>query len=195
MPNWHPFFRPIQRINFGFFFVILLTTIVKHRLMKLIICVIVMLISAKECDKKQTPVSDTNATEIASLKSESNMQDQAKVTYQASTRGFFMKIWIEGDAIMISEDNTLNVFETYPFPTEEKEAFLQLLNDTDTATLPELEGPSKTFQYDAAAMAWLEISDGEDSYKTMIFDHGKPPEAIQDLVEKILSLKTMVEKQ
>nr|WP_321233692.1 hypothetical protein [uncultured Psychroserpens sp.] len=163
--------------------------------MKLIVCFVFMLISAKECDKNKAQGLNDNSADVTSVQSERQTQDNMKITYQAATRGFFMKIWIEGDSIMVSSDNTLKTFETYVFPTEEKEAFLKLLSEIDKTTLPELEAPSKTFQFDAAQMAWLEISEGEEAYKTAIFDHGKPPKAIHDLVEKILSLKTKVEKQ
>ena len=44
-------------------------------------------------------------------------------------------------------------------------------------------------------MATLQIENGETSYKTEIFDHGNPPKAISDLVNKVLSLKKSMEKQ
>lgn len=164
--------------------------------MKFILCMMLMLISAKECDNNKTQASKDTASEMTTELSERRLQlDSLKVTYQAATRGFFMRIWIEGDSIMVSSDNTLKTFETYPFPKEEKERFIALLNDIDETSLPDLKAPSKTFQYDAAQMAWLEISKGENIYKTAIFDHGKPPKAITGIVENILSLKSIVEKQ
>ncbi|WP_460220242.1 hypothetical protein [Psychroserpens sp. MEBiC05023] len=159
--------------------------------MKLILCVLMMLISAKECDQHTTQASN----ETTSESSERQIQEGMKVTYQAATRGFFMRIWFEGDSIMISSDYSLEKIDTYPFPKDQRETFLNLLSDVDKNNLPDLEAPSNTSQFDAAQMAWLEISEGEESYKTMIFDHGNPPSAIKALVEKILSLKTMVEKQ
>jgi hypothetical protein len=163
--------------------------------MKLITCIILMLISARECDKNKTQLSDGVSSGVTSELLERTMQDSTKITYQAATRGFFMRIWIEGDSITITHDNTLKTATTYAFPQEEKESFLKLLNAIDEASLPELKAPTKAHQYDGAQMAWLEISKGEDVYKTNIFDHGRPPKAIHEIVEKILSLKTMVDKQ
>ena len=163
--------------------------------MKLILCALFMMIAAKDCDNNQAQVSNDTSSEANAVESEIKKQDQSKITYQATSRGFFMNIRIEGDLIIVSDDHSLKTFETYPFPMEEKEVFLKLLNEINTTEIPELEPPSKAFQVDGAAMAWLEISDDEGTYKTAIFDHGKPPRVIQKMVEKILSLKTMVEKQ
>ena len=154
-----------------------------------------MLISAKECEKNKTQLTNDVTTEMTSEFAERIMQDSTKITYQAATRGFFMRLWIEGDSITISNDHSLKTSTTYPFPQEEKESFLNLLNEVDETSLPELEVPTTTFQYDAAQMAWLEISKGQETYKTNIFDHGKPPKPITELVEKLLSIKTIVEKQ
>ncbi|MCK8480291.1 hypothetical protein [Psychroserpens algicola] len=162
--------------------------------MKFILCFIFMLISAKECDSKTAQKSTNTTSEVTALQSKKTSQIDTKITYQASTRGFFLKIWIEGDLIMVSKDNSLKSFETYPFPSEQKEAFLNLLSAIDKTELTTLETPSTTFQHDAAAMAWLEISDEEGSYRTKVFDHGNPPESIKEIVEKIQSLKSMVEK-
>lgn len=163
--------------------------------MKLITCILLMLISAKECDNHKAQLSDSGSSEMTSELLERTMQDSTKITYQAATRGFFMRIWIEGDSITITHDNTLKTSTTYPFPQEEKEAFLKILSEVDETVLPELEAPTNAHRYDGAQMAWLEISKGEQVYKTNIFDHGRPPKAIHEIVEKILSLKTMLDKE
>ena len=165
--------------------------------MKLIISLVFILISTKECDKnKVEAINETNTTtEVVAEQPEMRTQEEVKVTYRASTRGFFLKTWIEGDSITITKDYNLKEFSTYKIPQEEKEAFERLLNSVDETTLSELEIPSKTHQYDAAPAAFLEISKGEELFRTNTFDHGKPPKTINELVEKLLYIKDMVEKQ
>jgi hypothetical protein len=162
--------------------------------MKLIVCVLFMFISAKECDKKQLAsenISEVTATELAELK----MQDSMKINYRATTRGFYLQIWIEGDSIKYTSDNTLKAISIHQIPTEEKESLMQLIDELDEKTLPGLEAPSTRHQFDGAAIATLEIAKDEDSYRTVAFDHGKPPKSIKAIVEKMLSIKTMFEKQ
>ncbi|WP_299333260.1 hypothetical protein [uncultured Psychroserpens sp.] len=164
--------------------------------MKLALCIVLMLISAKECDKNKTELSNNVvSSETTTEISERKMQDSTRITYQASTRGFFMRIWFEGDSVMISKDYNLKEVNRYAFPQEEKETFLKLLSEIDETNLPELKAPTSAHRYDGAQMAWLEITKDEEVYKTNIFDHGKPPKAIYELVEKILSIKTMLENQ
>jgi hypothetical protein len=162
--------------------------------MKLIVCVLFMFISAKECDKKQLAsenISEVMTTELAELK----MQDRMKISYRAATRGFYLQIWIEGDSIKYTSDNTLKAISIHQILTEEKESLMQLIDELDEKTLPGLEAPSTRHQFDGAAIATLEIAKDEDSYRTVAFDHGKPPKSIKAIVEKMLSIKTMFEKQ
>lgn len=150
-----------------------------------------MLISAKECDKNKTQI----ATETTMEMSDRNTQENMKLTYQAVSRGFFLKIWVEGDSLSFTSDYNLKEVNTYQISQEEKEALLTLLNNIDATALPGLESPSKAHQYDGAAIATFEISKDEEIYKTSAFDHGNPSVVIKDLVEKMLSIKTMLEKQ
>ena len=156
----------------------------------------VMLISAKECDKQKASATSDNISEVTTTDmSKREMQDQITLNYRAATRGFYLEIWIEGDSIKHTTDHSLKAMSTHKIPSEEKEALMSLLSDLNVNTLPELEAPSKRFQFDGAAITTFEVTKGEDSYKTVAFDHGNPPESIKAIVEKILSIKTMFEKQ
>ncbi|MEH6536672.1 MAG: hypothetical protein V7719_09780 [Psychroserpens sp.] len=164
--------------------------------MKLIISLLVILISAKECDKNKAQAATNDVTtEMTVETSEMRLQENMKISYRASTRGFYLQIWIEGDSITYTKDYNLKDMTTRLIPKKEKEAFIKLLKEIDETSLSELEAPSKTHQYDAEPAASLEISKGEEIYRTNNFDHGKPPKTINDLVEKILSIKAIVEKQ
>jgi heat shock protein HslJ len=155
-----------------------------------------MLISAKECDKNKEQLASQNNLEATTTElSERKMQEKMKINYRAATRGFYLEIWIEGDSIKYTSDYNLKAISTHQIPTEEKESLMSLIGDFDEKTLPEIEAPSTRFQFDGAAMATLEINNSEGSYKTVTFDHGNSPKSISLIVEKILSIKTMLEKQ
>ena len=160
--------------------------------MKLVIYVLILLISAKECDKNKAQMA-TNETTITS--SQMRLQETMKINYRAATRGFYLQIWIEGDSIKYTGDYNLKNFTTHQLPKKEKEELLKLLSETDVESLPSIEILSTSFQYDAKPMAYLELTKGDSIYKTQPFDHGNTPEEIKALVEKILSIKKMNEKQ
>jgi len=164
--------------------------------MKLIIGLFVLLISAKECDQNKTKLATNDVSAEAIVESqEMRLQEQKKINYRAATRGFYLQIWIEGDSIKYTKDYNLKDVKSNQLPKKEKEALLKLLTTTDAKSLPNLEIPSTTFQFDAKPMAYLELTQGDSIYRTNGFDHGKAPKSINALVEKILSIKEMVEKQ
>ncbi|OUR93208.1 hypothetical protein A9Q87_05855 [Flavobacteriales bacterium 34_180_T64] len=116
-------------------------------------------------------------------------------TYQQTTRGFFEKIWVTKDSITISNDRDLIDTKAAVCNEEDWELLMSLYKNIDVNTISELEPPSKTFQFDAAAMATVEIDIDSDNYKTKIFDHGRPPKSIEELVNKLLSMKKMMLKE
>ena len=116
------------------------------------------------------------------------------ITYRASTRGFFEAIWIEGNMIKFTNDRNLKEIYKYELSNEQLAEILTIYKDLDIASIHLLEPPSKTFQYDAAAMATLQISEGENIYITNGFDHGNPPKLISLLVNKVLSIKETMDK-
>tara|TARA_B100000809_G_C15119864_1_gene523883 strand:- start:2161 stop:2628 length:468 start_codon:yes stop_codon:yes gene_type:complete len=155
-----------------------------------------MLISAKECDKNKKQLASQNNFEDTIIElSGQKMQEEIKINYRAATRGFYLEIWIEGDSIKYTSDYNLKAISTHQIPTEEKERLLRLIGDLDEKTLPEIEAPSTRFQFDGAAMATLTIINSENSYRTVAFDHGNSPKSISLIVEKMLSIKTMLQKQ
>ncbi len=117
------------------------------------------------------------------------------LTYRASTRGFFEMIWIEGHTFKYTNDRNLEEIHRFQMTDEQFAELLTLYKDIDLESLPTLEPPSKTFQYDAAAMATLQITEDEQKYKTNGFDHGNPPKSIAKLLMKVLYLKETMSKQ
>lgn len=161
--------------------------------MKLVVCLVLMLISAKECDKKKAQMANDSQTNTAML--ERRMQEDAKVKYQAVSRGYFLEVTLEGNSIVVANNRDAKSVKRYDVSAEDARELLHLMSEIDKTTLPQLEAPSKAHQYDGAAIATLEITNGEEAYKTSVFDHGNPPKAIQALVKKMLSIKDLMEKQ
>ena len=158
--------------------------------MKFLFYLLVMLVSAKEFENKKSTLNDSN-NEKAEMRV---AQETVKIAYRASTRGFFEVIEIEGDSVSFTKDYNLKNIDKAALPQEEKADIINLLSKIDINSITELEPPSKTHQYDAAPAAFLKITKGDEEFMTPSFDHGKPPKAISDIVEKILSLKTLFEK-
>ncbi|MGS2725850.1 hypothetical protein ACU8DI_04525 [Psychroserpens sp. BH13MA-6] len=159
--------------------------------MKLIICVILMLITTKECDKTQKDMVNNASQEMADRQS----QEIDKITYQAATRGFFLKIWVEGDTLSYTNDYNLQDVKTHKISEEQRTALNEKTSQFDMTKLSELKSPSESHQFDGAAIATFEATKGDETYKTNAFDHQNPPKEIKALVEKLLSMKAMMEKQ
>lgn len=134
-----------------------------------------------------------NAT--SKMEKRSSSQDEMNIAYRASTRGFFEMIWIEGQVLKYTTDRNLEDIQRFKMSDEQRSELIALYKNVDVESLSSLKPPSKTFQYDAAAFATLEISEGENTYKSNGFDHGNPPKPIALFVEKILSIKETMVKQ
>lgn len=155
-----------------------------------------MLVSAKECNESKLQNKSEMSSEVTTELSEiRTAQEDTEVSYRASTRGFFELITIKGDSISFTNDYNLKRINSFAIPAEEKEEFTRLLSEIDITKLSELEPPSKTHQYDAAPAAFLKVTKGDEEFASPSFDHGKPPKAISNIIEKILSIKSMFEKQ
>lgn len=128
---------------------------------------------------------------MTAVKKENDMS----ITYQAATRGFFEKIWINEHFINFSNDYNLTISEKVECPSKDWNELTDLIKKIDMSLLPNLEAPSKSSHHDAAAAATLEIGIQGKTYKTPIFDHGNPPKSIENIVNKVLSMKKMAEKQ
>ncbi len=116
------------------------------------------------------------------------------LTYEANTRGFYEKIWVKHGQLSFTNDRLAKAVETHPVSKNDMKILLDYTEEIDPKSLPDLEAPSKAFQYDGAAIATLKIENSKDSYITSAFDHGNPPQAIKALVEKLLSVKEEMAK-
>lgn len=164
--------------------------------MKILVSLLALVLMTKECNQQNSQISsnETNTQKNSGISNQA--QENLMFTYEKMTRGFYEIIWITSDSISFSNNiKDLKDKKTYNCPKEEWSKLLNLLQDFDVKTLPQLEAPSKMHQYDGAAMATLKINTKNEEYKTPIFDDGYPPKAIEALVNKVLSLKKMTQKQ
>ena len=141
-----------------------------------------------EIKDKQLLLKKDKQTLLMSQKT-TKKQQNSTLTYEANTRGFYEKIWVEGDQLHFTNDRYAKAVVTNTLSKEDKEALDLLMQNINVKALADLEAPSKAFQYDGAAIASLQIETNGETYKTTSFDHGNPPQTIKDLVNKLLSIK------
>ena len=150
--------------------------------MKLFFSILILVALSGECNQQHSRTSIQK-------------QNLMSITYEVSTRGFYEKIWINKDSISFSNDRGLKNVMTSKCSDGDWEALVNLVNDVDLEEFPNLEAPTSMHQYDGAAMAMLLVESDDETYKTKVFDHGHPPKAISQLVNKVLSMKEMMAKQ
>ena len=129
------------------------------------------------------------------MMSKSRQANEINIIYRASTRGFFEMIWIEGDVLKYTNDRNLKEISRHMLSSAQLSELTALYNDLDLKSISSLEPPTKTFLHDAAAMATLEITEGENVFKTNGFDHKNPPKEIALFVDKVLAFKEKIAKQ
>lgn len=161
--------------------------------MKILFSLLAILMLNKECDQKKAM---DDSTSVATTENSSKMmQDDTKISYEATTRGFYEKIWVAKDSITITADRNQKILMHYPTPEKDWNELTTLLKDVDIKDMPNLESPTKMRQYDGAAFATLAVTKDKMETKSNSFDHGHPPAAIEAVVNKVLSMKEMYEKK
>ena len=150
--------------------------------MKLLFSLLFLAVFSGECDQKHS-----NAV---------NQEQKIRgIIYEANTRGFYERVWIIKDSVSFSSDRELKDVLVSTCAAKDWDTLVNLVKGINLKELPELEAPTKRHQFDGAAMATLTVELGNESFKTKVFDHGNPPEAISPLVNKVLSMKEMMAKQ
>ncbi|MFC4721501.1 hypothetical protein ACFO5O_04145 [Geojedonia litorea] len=154
--------------------------------MKVILNFIVFMVMSNACNDKVT----TNIPENL-IQENTNLQ----VSYKATTRGFYEKVWITKDSIYMTNDRNSQHVISQAINVDFWNELLALVHKTDLQQLEKLEPPTKMYQVDGAAMATIEVATNHEVFKTKTFDHGHPPKAISVLVNKVLSVKEILAKQ
>ena len=160
--------------------------------MKFLFSFLAIFMLNKECDQKKSADADSNP--INSEKKMNEMQEPTSLWYQATTRGFYEKIWVTKDSITFTNDRNQKEKISYKTQDSDWNELMRLVNTIDIKTLPELEAPTAMRHYDGAAIATLSVVHGKDEIISNSFDHGHPPETIESIVNKVLSMKEVHQK-
>ena len=111
------------------------------------------------------------------------------IQYTANTRGYHLKISIVNQKATISQgrgtDNPSTEVTISDADWKELVTEFQKINLKEG---PNLKDPTQKRFYDGAAIANLKIRYQDKDYETVAFDHGFPPAAIENFVNKIVSL-------
>lgn len=146
-----------------------------------------------ECGEKTS--SETSDKSIDSKNPMITMQDDTTISYEATTRGFYEKIWIDKDSIAVTNDRNAAEISRFPTPKSDWNELMKILDEVNLSTLPDLEAPTSTREYDGAAIATLSVTKNDLETKSNSFDHGQPPTAIEAVVNKVLSMGEVAKKQ
>lgn len=123
------------------------------------------------------------------------IDENSAITYEAFSRGTFINIHITTSTLTISEDRSLSEKNNFSLKTTDWDALNNLLKDIDLTKLESLKAPTDKRLYDGAAHAALTVKSNEHTYTTSSFDHGHPPKEIENLVNKVLSIRELYDKQ
>ena len=111
------------------------------------------------------------------------------IEYVANTRGFYKKITVQNQMVLVSKDRKGN---DKPVQIKISDSdWKKLIADFQEINLdevPNLKAPSDKRFYDGAAIANLKIIHKDKTYESTNFDHGNPPAEIKKLVVLINEL-------
>ena len=114
--------------------------------------------------------------------------ENAIIEYTANTRGFYQKITIKNQMVMISKDRDGNdKAKPVQLSDGEWKEVVACFKELELNDLSKLKAPSEKRFYDGAAIGNLKITYKEKTHETTGFDHGFPPKEIKKLVAKINS--------
>ena len=134
--------------------------------------------------------------EVLSMLDSSQQIIQAKenyiIEYTVQSRGIYSQIKIDKNNIY-----TLQKRDDKPIIKNCGKKYwnniMKYIQLIDVQNISTLKAPSKKFQFDGSAIAYLKITHSDKTYKTSDFDHGNPPEEIALLVKVILSNSENIE--
>ncbi len=111
------------------------------------------------------------------------------VQYSANSRGQHLMIIISNQKATIKQGRgTDNPTETVAISDADWKELVAEFQKINLEELPNLKDPTQKRFYDGAAIANLKIRYQDKNYETVSFDHGFPPTAIENFVNKIVSL-------
>ncbi|MEC4003590.1 hypothetical protein OX283_002875 [Flavobacterium sp. SUN052] len=155
--------------------------------MKNISILLTVIFAFMSCNCQKKAVDQSSLT--SNVSSVNQQAKLPKLEYEANTRGFYQKIIIENQEMIVSNDR--NSSEKGTAVKISDSDFKELISAFQTVNLADLatyKDPTQKRFHDGAAIAHLKIVADEKEYQTTDFDHGFPPVEIEKLVNKIVLL-------
>ena len=150
--------------------------------------IILITIFLNACGATKNMQSDLaeNSTETSTM-SKTNQTENMTFEYTAITRGSYTMVKANKDTITYQLSRTSKE-ETKDCTKQNWDTLTNLASNVDITKIDQLEAPSKAHQYDGAAIANLNVTVGDKTYRTQSFDAGNPPKEIAEIVNYLLSL-------
>ena len=150
--------------------------------------IILITIFLNACGATKNMQSDLaeNSTETSTM-SKTNQTENMIFEYTAITRGSYTMVKANKDTITYQLSRASKE-ETKDCTKQNWYTLTNLASNVDITKIDQIEAPSKAHQYDGAAIANLNVTVGDKTYRTQSFDAGNPPKEIAEIVNYLLSL-------
>ena len=113
--------------------------------------------------------------------------EKSTITYQAVSRGFYLKAQIQGNKMSLNTDRT-SAAKDYVVSDLDLKELNALYGKINLKGIETYKAPTEKRFYDGAAIANLTVDYQGQSYSSQGFDHGNPPAEIADFINKIVAL-------
>jgi hypothetical protein len=121
--------------------------------------------------------------------SDSEQMKETILEYSANSRGFFQRITVQDQHVMVSRDrNGLDKPQKQKISDADWKKLVTAFQKVKLERLSELPSPTERRFYDGAAIAKLKVVHEKMAYETTDFDHGEPPAEIKELVNRMIAL-------
>ncbi|HLT33300.1 MAG TPA: hypothetical protein VKZ98_05875 [Aquaticitalea sp.] len=157
--------------------------------MKVLFSILALLFLNRDCEQNKASDTSLNAEKQFSI------QKNTIISYEENTRGFYERIWITRDSITVTGDRKHIEKISVPTPQKEWNELMTLLKEVNIKELPNLKAPTSMRHYDGARFTTLFVTQNKVETATESFDHGHPPNAIENLVNKVLSMRKLIPKK
>lgn len=149
--------------------------------MKLLMSIVALVVFSDQCGQRNdTPQTDSQFTAA---------QEELTIIYEAQSRGFYEKVWVDQSGISFADHRDLSNVKTRPISKTDWGELVALKNTLNLKTLPNLKAPSQKRFSDGAAIGRLTIKTKQAEVESSEFDHGNPPKELKSLLNKLLSIK------
>ncbi|NBL65055.1 hypothetical protein GV828_07560 [Flavobacterium sp. NST-5] len=145
--------------------------------MKIITAIFLVLMMTKGCNSSELQKESENIS----------------FEYEASTRGNYFKTLVKQDTVFNIKGRN-QVAELKDLPKKNWNSVLKKLSDVNVAKLNNLKAPSEKRFYDGAMMATFKVIYKNETYQVPVFDHGNPPKEIEKLVNEVLKVSQIQNK-